>query len=417
VSVAETFDEVSDNRSLPDGWRRVKLREVVADAQGGFASGARDPHGVIQLRMNNVTNRGNFDWSSFIRVPADAETIEAYSLKQGDVLFNNTNSTELVGKSALFESYPEPVVFSNHFTRLRAVEEKLSSSFLALWLQAQWQKRVFENICNRWIGQSAVQKDKLLSLEIPLPPLSEQKRIAAILTKRIEAIEQARTATEEQLKAAKLLPFAHLRNVFESDAAKRWPRKRVGEISTLIIDGPHVTPKYVPSGVPFLTVRNIVSRKIDLSDVSYVSPEDHAAFIKRGKAEQGDILYTKDGTMGIPCVVDTDMEFSFFVSVALIKIQKDIANPHYVAFALESPDALKQVENLGAGAGLKHMVLKSIRALEIPLPTMEEQSRIATILKGKLAVVRQLKKELSEQLASINKLSSSLLRQAFNGEL
>ena len=151
-------------------WRRVRLAAVLREAQGGFACGQRDPQGVIQLRMNNVNDRGQFEWSSFIRVPADSRTLEAYRLRRGDVLFNNTNSVELVGKSAMFEDYGEPIVFSNHFTRLRTMEGDLTPGFLALWLQAQWQMRLFEGICNRWIGQSAVQRDKLLDLEIPLPP-------------------------------------------------------------------------------------------------------------------------------------------------------------------------------------------------------------------------------------------------------
>ena len=203
--------------SLPDGWRWVRLGEVIREAQGGFASGERDPNGVIQLRMNNVTNRGQFDWASFLRVPADSAAIAAYRLEVGDVLFNNTNSTDLVGKTALFEGYREPVVFSNHFTRLRTITDLLSPDFLALWLQAQWQQRVFANICNRWIGQSAVQRDKLLALEIPLPPLPEQKRIAAILNEQMAAVERTRKALEDQLHTINKLPAALLRRAFSGE--------------------------------------------------------------------------------------------------------------------------------------------------------------------------------------------------------
>lgn len=198
---------------LPLSWRWAHLEDVIREAQLGFASGKRDPNGVIQLRMNNVTNRGRLDWSSFIRVPADSETIAAYRLEPGDVLFNNTNSTDLVGKTALFEGHNEPVVFSNHFTRLRVVPDKLSPAFLAFWLQEQWQRCVFENICNRWIGQSAV----LLSLEIPLVPLEEQKRIAAILSEQMDAVEKTREALQEQFEALNALPAALLRRAFSGE--------------------------------------------------------------------------------------------------------------------------------------------------------------------------------------------------------
>src|SRR5947207_206314 len=93
----------------PQGWQRVKLAEVVSETQAGFATGQRDPAGTIQLRMNNVTTSGTWDWSSFIRVPTDEATRSLYALCPGDVLFNNTNSTELVGKSAVFDGHPELV--------------------------------------------------------------------------------------------------------------------------------------------------------------------------------------------------------------------------------------------------------------------------------------------------------------------
>jgi type I restriction enzyme S subunit len=208
----QSSNEREHIRPLPTGWRWARLGEVIQEAQGGFASGAHDPNGVIQLRMNNVTNRGQFDWSLFIRVPADSEILKTYELRTGDVLFNNTNSTDLVGKTAMFQAHGEPVVFSNHFTRIRAVTDRLSPAFLAMWLQAQWQQKLFANICNRWIGQSAVQRGKLLALEMPLPPLAEQQRIAAILTEQMAAVERARAAAEAQLEAAKALPAAYLRS-------------------------------------------------------------------------------------------------------------------------------------------------------------------------------------------------------------
>jgi type I restriction enzyme S subunit len=210
-------DAKDARRKLPDGWRWVRLGEAIRETQLGFACGQRDPNGTVQLRMNNVTDRGGFDWSTITRVPADPETIQMYRLQLGDVLFNNTNSTDLVGKAAIFEGFDEPVVFSNHFTRLRTLDDLLSPSFLALWLRKQWQDRLFANICNRWIGQSAVQRDKLLALKIPLPPLPEQQRIAAILNEQMAAVEHARKSIQEELAAINALPAALLRRAFSGE--------------------------------------------------------------------------------------------------------------------------------------------------------------------------------------------------------
>lgn len=193
----------------------IPLSEVVEKVNTGFATGKRDPHGVVQLRMNNVSTLGQFDWSVLTRVP-ESEVGKGSYLQTGDVLFNNTNSTELVGKSALFVEHTEPVVYSNHFTRLRAKEGKLLPEYLALWLQKQWQNRVFADICNQWIGQSAVQPSKLISLRIPLPPIEKQRQIAIELQTQLIALEEARASAEAQLATLKLLPAALLRTAFDN---------------------------------------------------------------------------------------------------------------------------------------------------------------------------------------------------------
>lgn len=195
----------------------VRLGEVIAEAQAGFASGKRDPQGVIQLRMNNVGTRGNFVWDEVLRVPADASTVDQYSLVPGNVMFNNTNSTELVGKSALFEGYEEPIVYSNHFTRLRTKPDVLLPAFLAAWLNHQWLKGVFANICNRWVGQSAVKADKLLKLDFPLPPVCDQERITTSLCEQMEAVKKARAAAEEELNTINALPAALLCKAFNGE--------------------------------------------------------------------------------------------------------------------------------------------------------------------------------------------------------
>lgn len=200
---------------LPDGWRLVRLRDLVFEAQPGFACGERDPQGVIQLRMNNVDTCGRFVWEEVLRVPASPDVVERFRLQAGDVVFNNTNSAELVGKSALFGGYPEPVVYSNHFTRLRVNTDALVPGFLAAWLNLQWQRGIFAGICNRWIGQSAVKADKLLALRIPLPPLAEQRRIVAVLSEKLAAVERARAAAEAELRAIEALRPAYLCRAFQ----------------------------------------------------------------------------------------------------------------------------------------------------------------------------------------------------------
>ena len=147
----------------------MTLGNLIADVKPGFAVGERSEDGVVQIRMNNVDTEGNLDLEDVIRVPATAKQLCDCSLVEGDVLFNNTNSTELVGKSTVFRGHSAPVTFSNHFTRLRVDPERLDPRYLARWLTWQQRHRVFESLCTRWVGQCAVRSEKLLALKIPLP--------------------------------------------------------------------------------------------------------------------------------------------------------------------------------------------------------------------------------------------------------
>jgi type I restriction enzyme, S subunit len=186
VEAASPFQTKRITRKIPQDWKIHKLSEVIKSADNGFASGDRDENGIVQLRMNNISRRGRFIWEDITRVPEDAANIEKYLLTPGDIVFNNTNSEDLVGKSAYFEGYSEDLVFSNHFTRIRVKPKLLLPKYLSFWLRSKFFIGLFLHRCQRWVGQAAVQRDNLLQLEILIPPIDEQVEIIKIL----ESLEQ-----------------------------------------------------------------------------------------------------------------------------------------------------------------------------------------------------------------------------------
>ncbi|HEY9224283.1 MAG TPA: restriction endonuclease subunit S, partial [Variovorax sp.] len=180
------------------GWPETALREVLADATPGFACGEDLDDGVFQFRMNNITSEGQLDFSKRRRVPRDYRNIDRFLVQPGDILFNATNSPDLVGKTAFFPSLEEPAVFSNHFLRLRPRNSDIDGRYLARWLNLQFQHGRFKGMCRQWVNQATVGRDALLSLKIPLPPLPEQQRIAEILDKA-DALRAKRRAALAQL--------------------------------------------------------------------------------------------------------------------------------------------------------------------------------------------------------------------------
>jgi type I restriction enzyme S subunit len=164
------------------------------------------------------------------------------------------------------------------------------------------------------------------------------------------------------------------REVLSSRVPNHWKLVRLEDLCRGISDGVHKKPNYRPTGVPFVTVRNLTKGPgISFDDLNYISEHDHREFIKRTRPEKGDILITKDGTIGVVRLIDTEREFSIFVSVALIK-PIDTRMSSYLVLALES--AFVQDQIAPKGAALKHLHLIDLRSLLIPVPPLEEQERI-----------------------------------------
>src|SRR5206468_1912700 len=103
------------------------------------------------------------------------------ALRSGDVLFNNTNSPGLIGKTVLFQGEISDCVFSNHITQIRVNESVTIPEWTTWLLVREQQLGTFERMCHRFVGQAGISRRDLLSLPYPLPPLSEQERMVALI--------------------------------------------------------------------------------------------------------------------------------------------------------------------------------------------------------------------------------------------
>lgn len=397
----------------PSPWKIVPLAAVIKEAQPGFACGERAEAGIIQLRMNNVDTRGRMLWDTYIRVPAESSVIERFCLRPGDVLFNNTNSTELVGKSALFTGHPEPVVFSNHFTRLRVKPEVCSPEFLAAWLLHQWLARTFEHLCNRWIGQSAVKADKLLALPFPLPPLPEQRRIAAKLREQIKTVDRARGAVEYQLSTAGKLLSAFLRSALSPTFTTAWPRRPLAQLATIsapIVDPtlpeyralPHVNGENIESGAPRLLWLH-TAQEDRMTSPKYLF-------------EPGNVLYSKLRPY-LRKVFVPDFRGLCSADMYPVAANPDVLRAPFLAWLLLSDDFTTYADAESRRARMPKLNREQLFAWPAPLPPLQEQDRIAAQLFDRLAAVTRLTKGLHAQSVAASSLPQALLRDAFSGRL
>lgn len=203
---------------------------------------------------------------------------------------------------------------------------------------------------------------------------------------------------------------------------KSWKWIKLENICTLITDGAHHTPNYIDEGIPFLSVKNLSSGKIDFNDTKFISETEHLELTKRCNPKYNDILLTKIGTTGIAVTIDTEKEFSIFVSVALLKIISNKVYPKFIENLINSPLVKKYSKDGTEGVGNKNLVLRKIREYIIPLPPLEEQKRIVEkidqlmLLCDKLEAERNSKNKLQLQInsAAINNLIKANDEISFN---
>jgi type I restriction enzyme M protein len=177
----------------------VTIGAICLDVQSGYScpSNKQTATGVPHLRSQNITDQGQLVWEGAKYVPLEiAAEKESYALRRGDILFNNTNSVELVGKTCLYDS-TERAHYSNHTTRLRVDEARALPRFVALALHQLFKRGHFAKLCTRWVGQAGVSTTLLKEVEIPLPVLEEQRRIVA----EIESYQEEIARLESEIAA------------------------------------------------------------------------------------------------------------------------------------------------------------------------------------------------------------------------
>ncbi len=173
------FEDTEIGR-IPKEWEVVRLRDVILEAKPGFACGKRDKNGVIQLRMDSIDTEGWINPKAYVKVPPP-KNVKEYFLRPGDILFNNTNSIDLIGKTAIFRGEFSQCVYSNHLTRIRVNPAKVIPEWILYILIRKWWLRVFKAICHPHVHQAGINKGDLLNLKIPLAPLTEQNKIVEMI--------------------------------------------------------------------------------------------------------------------------------------------------------------------------------------------------------------------------------------------
>ena len=275
--------------------------------------------------------------------------------------------------------------------------------------------RVLENYdLTPWITgttRGKLTKGGASEILIPLPPLSEQRRIASILDQADELRQKRQQAIE---KLDQLLQATFI-DMFGDPASnpKGWNLGKLGDVIHSAKDGPHVSPNYSETGIPFLSTRHVRAGKIVWDDLKFITEEDAQIHWKKCKPTRGDILYTKGGTTGLAAVVDTDLDFAVWVHVALLKTNHDKVRSEWLVSMLNTQYCYEQSQRYTHGIANRDLGLKRMVNIEMYIPSLDEQDKFVNF-KNKL-MKNNLLFEYSNSY--FEQLFKSLQNQAFNGTL
>jgi len=429
---------------IPESWEWCRVEDLIYPPKYGTSNKSLENGAVPVLRMGNIQDGEIvFDKLVFSNDKADNEK---YNLISGDLLFNRTNSAELVGKTAIYRGQ-RPAIYAGYLILLRPIE--IDSEYLNFVLGSNYARSYCQEVKTIGVQQCNINAEKISVFIVPLPPLAEQHRIVAkieellpkveeygkaqdalnklnaelperlkksILQEAIEGrlvpqdpndepasvlLDKIRKEKEQLVKAGKLkkkdlieIPISEDEIPF--DAPKGWEWSRLSEIALDSADGPfgsnlkseHYTTK---KEVRIIQLSNIGEFGWKDNNSKYTT-YNHLETISRSEAFPGDVIIAKMMPAGRAIICPSD-DPKYVLSSDAVRFDFDKRlNRKFLYYAINSPVFINQVYSEVQGITRVRTSLSKLRLYLLPLPPIAEQHRIVEKLEQLLDEIDQLKK-------------------------
>ncbi|MFW2741866.1 restriction endonuclease subunit S, partial [Acinetobacter baumannii] len=343
--------------------------------------------GTPIVRIQNLNDETKpFNYCNF-----DVE--KRFWINSGDLLFS-WSGTPGTSFGAFFWNRGKGFL-NQHIFRVDVKEELVDKHYLRYALNSLIVKIIDQ--AHGGVGLKHITKAKLEEVQIPLPSLAEQRRIASILDQADELRQKRQQAIE---KLDQLLQATFI-DMFGDPISnpKNWNKCLLEKVTHKITDGTHKTPTYMSSGIEFLSAKDIKKGRIVWNTNKYISEQEHSQLIKRCNPEIGDVVLAKSGSLGSVAIIDRSHQFSLFESLCLIKHDRQQIDAIFLTSMLRSPSMLSHLLGKNKGIAIKHLHLVDIRELEILLPPIELQLEFSS-------KIRSIDKLIGIHLSSLEYIES-----------
>ncbi len=394
---------------LPDGWTSASLGDLCSDVQYGWTTSAqKSGQGLKLLRTTDISS-GEVDWTQVPECREEPEDPHKYLLGQGDIVVSRAGS---VGISYLIRSCPA-AVFASYLIRLRA-HKGVSAEFVALFLKsrAYW-AAIADEVAG--IAVPNVSASKLRSIQIPVPPAAEQRRIVA----KVEELLAHVNAARERLERVPAI-LKRFRQAVLAAACSDGEEVELDSILDEVRYGTAVKCNRDAKGTPVLRIPNVVAGSIGHDDMKY----GHLDAKERGKLllKPGDLLMIRsNGSVGLVgrTALATEKEQGFAYAGYLMRLRlKAEALPQYVNLALQTLDAREQIERPARStSGVHNINSQEVKALRVRLPPPAAQARAVQGASAMFALADLVKRRVALGAGAAGNLTQAILVKAFRGEL
>lgn len=397
--------------SLPEGWKWTRVKELSRKPQYGYTAPAeKEPVGPKMLRITDIQN-GEVDWEKVPYCKINEKEFGKYKLEKDDILFARTGAT--TGKTFLVKKCPK-AVFASYLIRLKVFKEKVIPEYVYVFFQSP---QYWKQVNPRGGAQPNMNARILANLQIPLPPLEEQKRIVARIEEILSKVEEAKKLKAEARKDAEAIMQAALHEVFSKAEEKGWKWKKLREV-TLInreIRNPSVTTPNME--FIYIDISSIEEGTGKIKEVKKILGKNAPSRARR-------VIHTNDVIMStvrpylkafaiIPKEFDNQICSTGF---AVLTCKEEIL-PLFLLYALFSDETIRQCNKMMVGAHYPALRIDQVARIKMPLPSLEEQKQIASYLNSiqeKILTLRKMQEQTEKILENITPV---VLDRAFRGEL
>ena len=379
----------------------VKLEEICTIVSGGTPSRSKP----------NYWNNGNIPWIKIKDMKSKyIDSAEEFITEEG----LNNSSTKMLKRDtilySIFATLGEVGILKIDACTNQAIaglslkeDSNILKEYLYYYLKS---KKKDVNNLGRGVAQNNINLSLLRKFKIPVIPLRQQKKIIEVLdnvSSTINNYERELTLLDELVKARFVEMFGDLR---VND--KGWKYYKLDELTELITDGEHATPKRTTQGIYLLSARNVLNHQLSLEDVDYIDYDEFSRISRRIIPREGDVLISCSGSIGRCCVVPKNIKFQMVRSIALLRFKSNI-NPVFAEYMITSDYLQDQINKSKTASSQANLFQGKIKSLKGVVPPLELQNQFASFVQE----IDKSRSRIQKSLEASQELFDSLMQEYF----